>query len=247
MDGSEFFQPSEGGESYDPAAFERFKEQVKKNGQFVAAIRKDEARKKKKEDALAQILLRFIQANQNSELMLLVSRLLEENIPASFILALIVLGNDYIKAAIKEHEMKQEMIEAERISDNNLPAVGGAQSEDLTPVQAPVGEFAVSVRLSDASLPIAIRVAMDEWSSGIFNAGTTQPFRILETVLDKEGLVKGVAIEAAAFVLHEFLVKTDEATFGQRGREAYLGFSEFMLKGIMKKLKEQIENQKQIG
>lgn len=245
MDGLDFFSPTEGGESYDPAAFERFKEQVKKNGQFVAALRKSEQKQKKKEDALAQILLQFIQANQNSALMILVSRLLEENIPASFILAIIILGNEEIKQAVREHEEREARL-ALAGGEQPIPSIF-SQQDIVHDTAVASSQFSLMNRFSNATISLTIKIALDEWGVGIYQAASGQPFRVLETLLDKQGLLKNIVIDASANVLHSFLVSQDSALFGSRGYTSFFSFCEFMLKGILQKLKEQIENQKQLN
>lgn len=243
MDGLDFFNPSDGGESYDPAAFERFKEQVKKNGQFVAAMQRDEKKKKKKEDALAQIILAFIKANKNSGLMVIVSELLEQNIPASFILAIIVLGNPEIRTAIDQHEKEQLALES---GEKDFPMSSRPALPALNEEQQAT-EFSLVARFNDSTIPLKIKLALDEWGVGIFQAGTSQPFKILETVLDKTGHVKNVVIEACATVLQSYLTVSDEATFASRGHESFVSFGEFVMRGIMQKLKDQVENQKQLN
>ncbi len=247
MDGSEFFSPSEGGESYDPAAFERFKEQIKKNAQFVAAMQKDEKKKKKKEDALAQILLKFIQANQHSGLMIIVAELLEQNIPASFVLALIVLGNEDIRLAILEHEEREAQLALAAGEFPEAQAGGPEKRDPLSGREMVTSEFSLVSRFTSATISLEIKIALDEWGIGIYQAASGQPFRILETVLDKEGLVKEIVSKACATVMQNFLVEKDPATFRPRGFSTFFSFSEFLLKGILQKLKEQIENQKQLG
>ncbi len=247
MDGLDFFSPTEGGESYDPAAFERFKEQIKKNAQFVAAMQKDEKKKKKKEDALAQILLKFIQANQHSELMVIVAELLEQNIPASFILALIVLGNEDIKQAIIEHENQEARLALAAGEFPEVSANGPEKRDPLSGREMVTSEFSLVSRFSSAAISLDIKIALDEWGLGIYQAGASQPFRIIETVLDKEGLVKEIVSKACATVMQHFLVEKDPLTFRPRGFSTFFSFSEFMIKGILQKLKEQIEGQKQLN
>jgi len=93
MSDFEFFGGGDVAESYDPAAVERFKERIKQNAQFIAALQQQEKKQKGKDDALFQILLKWIKKNQNRGIMLLVAKLIEFNVPAGFILALLLLGN----------------------------------------------------------------------------------------------------------------------------------------------------------
>jgi len=224
----EFFSPpSEGGEAYDPAAFERFKDQVKKNGAFVAAIRKDEARQKKKEDRLVKILLKFIQTNQHSGILMLAARLLEENIPASFILSIIILGNE---------EMQQEI---KREIQGDLPQIPAGEFVNKEP-----NEFSLMPRFADESLPLKVRAEIDSWGKGIFDAGSAGPFRVLETILNKEGELKKVVVDCAANVLSDYMENNGLKDFDY---DSYFSFAEFLIKGIAKSLKKQVENQKELN
>lgn len=227
MAGPEFFNPSEGGESYDPAAFERFKEQMKKSGAQMAAARAGEQKQKKKEDKLAAILLRFIQSNQKSGILLLAARCLEENIPPSFVLAVILLGNDEIRIELKR-EVRAELI------------AGGEQG----PGARTTSEFSLVTQFADASLPLKVKAEIDTWGKGIWEAGSSVPFRVLETALDSGGNVKKVLVDCCGNVLDDFLSSSGAP---QVAYDTCFSFSEFMLHGIMKKLREQIENQKELS
>lgn len=232
MSDFESFNPGEGGESYDPAAFERFKEQVKKNAAFIAAARKGEQKQKQKEDRLAKILLKFIQSNQKSGILMLAARLLEENIPASFILSIILLGNEEVQA-----ELRKEA-EANRLQ---LPA-GETQASPQPPSEAP-NEFSLMARFNDASLPLKVKAEIDAWGKGIFEAGSPIPFRVLETALAPDGNLKKPVIDCAANVLDDFFA---ENGFAEIEYDNCFSFCEFFMRAVMSKLKQQIENQKEL-
>lgn len=225
MDGSEFFMPSEAGESYDPAAFERFKQQVQANAAFVAALRKGEQRQKQKEDRLFQILLKFIQSNQKSNIVMLVTRLLEENIPASVILAIIVLGNEQLQKEV----------------DESVPQLVAGESVQASTQKNPT--MSITETLSDSSIPLRAKIAIDQWVSGIWETSSAIPFRVLETVLDKAGDVKKVVIACSANVLNDYMESMPEV---KGDYEVYMKFCEFLLRGIITNLKKQIENQKEL-
>lgn len=221
----EFFNPSEGGESYDPKAFERFKEQVKKNAAFIAAARKGEQKQKQKEDRLAKILLKFIQTNQKSGILMLAAKLLQENIPASFILSIIILGNDEIRIEL-EKEAKADVPQLEP----------GIQEPQKT-------EFSLMARFSDSSLPLKMKAEIDAWGRNIFETGSAVPFRILETALTKEGTIKQIVIDCAANVLDDYLAQNELAHISY---DACFSFCELFMKSVMKRLQEQIQNQKEL-
>ena len=93
----ESFLGLDGGEGMDEGAFEAFKEKMRAAAAQIAAIKKEEKKARKKEDELLKILLKFVKSSHNTELVLLISRCLEQNIPAHFILSIVVLGNEEIQ------------------------------------------------------------------------------------------------------------------------------------------------------
>ncbi|MEK9132338.1 MAG: hypothetical protein AAB606_01335, partial [Patescibacteria group bacterium] len=189
---------------------------------FMAAARKGEQKQKVKEDRLAKILLKFIQSNQKSTILMLAARLLEENIPASFILSIIILGNEEVQKEIKAE------------THTSLP--------QLAPGESPA-EFSLITRFSDESVPLKIKAEIDSWGKGIFESGSATPFRVLETALTKEGEVKKVVIDCAANVLGDYL---EASNFPTLDYETFYSFCEFLMQGIAKALKKQIENQKEL-
>lgn len=224
MSDLESFQPGEAGESYDPAAFERFKERIKKNAAFIAAARKSEQKQKQKEDRLAKILLKFIQTNQKSAILMLASKLLEENIPPSFILSIILLGNEEVQIELKKQ------------TQQDLPQIEA-------PVTSTVTEFSLVTKFTDKTLPLKVKVEIDSWGKGILEAGSTVPFRVFETALDSQGNIKKVVIDCAANVLDDFLAVNGAKEISY---DTCYSFCEFLMKGVMKYLQKQIENQKQL-
>jgi len=98
----EFFGgPDQGGESFDAAAFERFKERMKRAAAQLKAQQKTEQKQKKTEDELIKILIKFIKSGKKKDLLLLVTRLLEMNVPAGFIVSLLVISNKDIQEELK--------------------------------------------------------------------------------------------------------------------------------------------------
>ena len=234
MSDFESFSPGSASESYDPAAFERFKEQIKKNAAFMAAARKGEQKQKVKEDRLAKILLKFIQSNQKSGILLLAAKLLEENISASFILSIIILGNEDLK---KETELSLPQAEG---AVEAKPAVRQSASADSIP-----SEFSLMTKFENHALPLTLKAAIDKWGRGIFEAGSAAPFRVLETALNKEGNIKNVVVDCTANVLGDFMETSNARPIP--AYETLYSFCEFLMKGVMKQLQKQIENQKELN
>lgn len=227
MSDAEIFSFNESGESYDPAAFERFKEKVKKNAKFVAALRKAEQKQKKQEDALLKILMQFFQKNQKQGILLLASRLLEQNIPASFVLAIIILGNEALKEEVS-HAMIAQGFQKETL-DSERPK--------------PAQEFSLMAQFSDPSIPLKIKVDVDGWGKGLYEAASSQPYRLLETAIDRENNVKQIIIDCMANVLHDFLENNGMPNFSF---DTAFSFCEFLAKGLLTRIKDEIENRKMV-
>lgn len=235
----EFFRPGEAGESYDPAAFERFKQQMKASAAFIAAARKSEQKQKEKEDKLAKILLKFIQTNQKSGILMLAAKLMEENIPPSFILAIILLGNEEIQAELKREISSLAQIEAPKAGTGEADV----KSQSETREAKTLSEFSLAAKFENPALSLKVKAEIDTWGKSIFEAGSSVPFRVLETALNPEGNIKKVVIDCTANVLDDYLAGNN---MPQVEYDTCFSFCEFLMRGIMQALKKQIENQKEL-
>ena len=239
----EFFSPGEAGESYDPAAFERFKQQMKASAAFIAAARKSEQKQKEKEDKLAKILLKFIQTNQKSGILMLAAKLMEENIPPSFILAIILLGNEEIQAELKREISSLAQIEAPKAENSAETREAGVKSQSDTREAKIPSEFSLAAKFENPALSLKVKAEIDSWGKSIFEAGSSVPFRVLETALNPEGNIKKVVIDCTANVLDDYLASNN---MPQVEYDTCFSFCEFLMRGIMQALKKQIENQKEL-
>lgn len=84
-------------------ASEAFKEQMRKNAAALQAIATHQAAQKTKEDRLAKFLVKFLQTQSDNDLVFLVIKLLQENIPGAFILAcLSIIDKEILTELVKE-------------------------------------------------------------------------------------------------------------------------------------------------
>ncbi|MCH8049759.1 ATP-dependent Clp protease proteolytic subunit [Patescibacteria group bacterium] len=90
-----------GGDTFDAAAFEKFKERMKQAAAQLKALQKQEKRQKQTEDELIRILVKFIKTGKKRDILLLVIRLLEMNVPAGFIVSLLLISNPDIQQELK--------------------------------------------------------------------------------------------------------------------------------------------------
>lgn len=215
-----------GANSMDPNAFEKFKERMAAAAAQLKAMQIGEQKQKKTEDELIKILLKFIQSGQKRDLMLLVSRLLEENIPAGFIVALLLISNQ---------EMQQQL------GLKMLPAAEPASYEGAS-FSATQAQTLPDHYIQDSVLPLKIKIAIDNWVHQISQKAGDNPHRLLRTAIDAEGQIKLPVIQLASFSLRDFL--EEQGIKGDYNR--LKDFMELMLDGIFKKLREQIAGTKEI-
>lgn len=218
------------GEGMSEAAFEKLRERMAAAAAQIAAIRKEEGKQKKKEDELLKILLKFIQHSHKKELVLLISRALEQNIPAVFILNIVLLGNE----EIQEH--LQTFIA-------------------LNPA-APNEKALTFFSPEDQSLPLKLKIEVDNWIKNILKVANEYPHKLLKhaytiektkrevqssfgsTEYDERKVIKESLIQLTAFVLRDYL----EQNKHQEGFEKIKQFSHFILKGILDKTQENLDN-----
>jgi len=211
-----------GGEGMDPAAFERFKERMKAAAAQLKALAAGEQKQKKKEDELVRILLKFIKTGQKKDLLLLVLRLLEQNVPAGFIVSLLLISNRSM-----QEDLGLKMLAA-------APEHGFPEDSDM--------ETLPDQYLKDAALPLAVKIAIDTWLSEIAKRAVENPERILKTILDENGIITLPVTQLAVFSLRAFLEQQGIGYSYDKLKE----FMDLMLEGIIKKTREQFENRKKL-
>lgn len=247
MSDLESFGALDGGEGLDPAALERFNEQMRENAAHIAALQKAQAAQKQQEDKLVKILLKFIQTSQKKELVVLVTELLEQNVPAGFILSLIVLGNEDIqdeagiKLALPEEDITrlEAALAAERAHEQavNSHQDGASASTQIIRFNSDI-----------STLPLKVRIAVDLWSKNILAAGMGTPNKVLDSVYlpgmrgesvapDGEIHIKDIVVKTAVFVVYEFM--HSNRVEGKRS-EIY-DFCLLLLKGILQKIEESLQ------
>ena len=150
----------------DAAAFERFQERVKAAAAHIQAIRKEEKKRKKKEDELIKILLKFIKSSDKKDLVLLISRVLERNVPANFILAIILLGNEEIQREIGEYLMLTPRSSVGASPEPQTPKVSSLESVAHEPSanepSVPEDRSLVFFQ-TDQTMPLKVRIEIDKW------------------------------------------------------------------------------------
>lgn len=206
----------------DTAAFEKFKERMKAAAAQLKSLAAGEQKARKKEDELIKILLKFIKSGKKKDMLLLVLRLLEQNVPAGFIVSLLLISN---------RDMQEDL------GLKMLPSGPEHELPEDSDIETLPDQY-----LKDSVLPLRVKVAIDAWLHEIAKRASENPEKIIFTVLDEEGIIKLPVTQLAVFSLREFLE-------GQKVETSYdklKDFMDMMLEGILKKTREQFQNRKQI-
>lgn len=183
-----FFGADGGGEGMSEQDFERFKEHMRAAAAQLQALQKSEQKQKKGEQKLIKILLKFLKTSRKTDILLLLSRVLEQNVPANFVLSLIILGNEDMQ---KDADMDLKM----------LPS--GKKFDEAETVEA---EQSLTLFGTDEKiLSMKAKIEIDNWIKNMYVQAEEHPYRVTQTVLDFEDNVKLIVIQLVSFVLRDFL------------------------------------------
>jgi len=204
-------------EGMDQAAFERFKERMAAASAQLKAIQAGEQKQKKKEDELIKILLKFIQSGQKRDILLLVTRLLEQNVPASFIVSVLLINNANIQQELGVKLLPPGQIDniKQTLPDRYMP---------------------------NQTIPLKVKIAIDAWVQEMLKYASEKAARLLETALNADGTIKLPLSQLAILCLQDFLNEHNI----QADYPDLKDFMQLMLEGIFKKIKEDLKNRKQL-
>ena len=259
----------------DAGAFERFQEKMRKAAAQIKAIQKQEKKQKKKEQDLVEILLKFIRKSHKQNLVLLISRVLEKNIPANFILAVALLGNEDIQKEIGnyllprsaptgESKEGQDPILTGTAPTDSLPTGDAVSHQPKTHTQieldqdqseASPEENALIFFREDETLPLKVKIEIDNWIKGLVFQASEAPQKLLSTAYDVEvsknedgekeytKLLGENLVKLIANIIFEFLKQNGiEEDF-----KKLMEFSTFLTKGILQKAKEDLGERHELG
>lgn len=227
----EEFLGFDAGEGISAAALEALREKMKAAAAQIAAIKKEESKQKQKEDELLKILVKFVKTSHKKELVLLISRVLEQNIPANFVLAIILLGNEDIQQQVG----KMLLLKA---AENSKKAL-------------------IFFR-EDETMPLKLRIEIDNWIKNMLLQAEESPQKLVKTAYDVEVVeqpkeydfeeqkfeekrtIKMILIQLIAFVLRDFL----EQNKIEEEHSKIFDFAKLILTGILNKIEEGLNNRK---
>jgi hypothetical protein len=246
----EFFGGFDQGEAMSAASLEALRERMKAAAAQIKAIQKEEKKQKIKEDKLLKILMHFVKTSHKTELVLMISRCLELNIPANFILAIILLGNE---------DVQQALGKMRRLAQNGELGQPALKESDHGP-QEQNPQALVFFDPTDESLPLKIKIELDAWIKDILAAADEYPQKLLnraykidyiekprefefdEKEYDKKRSVQPNLVRLMAVVMRDFLEQSKlEEPFSK-----IENFCEFILSGILTKTEENLSARKML-
>ncbi|MBN2087909.1 hypothetical protein JW758_06210 [Candidatus Peregrinibacteria bacterium] len=219
--------PKEAGEDSD----EKFSEEMRKTQQALAQLYKEEGQARASDHDLALILVHFLSQPENTDLFLLISRSLAQDIPSELILAVISLidkkASDKVIGFLETTEGQTSETKALTIAD----------------------------RKDFKSLSPELKKHIDGWIKLINQVAVKKPHRSLESLIikkrssnpeDNGKLVREISpslVQLASFVLRNFLsAQKIEHEFDQ-----LQAFIQEVFVNLVRHLEELVEEQKKIN
>lgn len=163
-------------------AAEAFRERMRQGAKAIKNMGAHQKQQKQKEDKLAQLLVRYLRDQTKSDLLFLIIRLLEQNIPGAFILAVLTISDPQL-----EKELRAEL--------NKIKKIEGPKSENKDEL---VNYGSI------ASLPSNVVAELDAWGQLILEAGLMRPQKTLENVLTPDHKLKSIVLDLIAYSLEQF-------------------------------------------
>jgi len=209
---------------------EQFRDEMKKTQQALAQLQKEEGKAKANDHKLAQILVQFLSQPENTDLFLLVSRAVANNIPSELILAIISLID---KKASEEVKVFLESSEEQSPSPESkaLTIAKNKNFQSLSPDQ---------------------KKTIDNWINRINEVSFKKPHRVLESVVIKkrsenpsqmDNIIRQISpslVQLSAFILRNYLTAQNTSFEFSQLQE----FMQAVFVNLIKNLEELIQEQK---
>ncbi|MBU0577466.1 hypothetical protein KJ742_03370 [Patescibacteria group bacterium] len=214
----------------DEKSDEQFREEMRRIQQALQQLYQEEGKARVHDNNLVQIILQFLNQADSTDLFLLISRAVAQDIPSELIIAIISLIDQKASKEIKgllESSERQE-----------------------TPQEA---SLAIKEHRNFQSLSSEQKSAVDSWIKLINDVATKKPHKCLESIVIKKRSddpasrqlvreVSPVLTQLSAFILRNFLT-SQKVTFEL---ESLQEFMQAVFVNLIKNLEELVEGQKKI-
>lgn len=211
---------------------EQFREQMRQAQAALKQLKKEEGKAKAQDSRVAQVIVQFINDPKNTDLFLLISRCVADDIPSELILAVL---------ALVDQDSYQE-------TEKFLQGPDGQVHE---PQQA----LTVSDKEHLSSLPPLQRQLIDIWIAHIVQVASKRPHRCLAALVkqrlvkDEDGEKKAIRevspafVQLSAFIMRRFFAAQQVVI----EFEELHGFMQVTYVRLVSHLEALVQNQKQIA
>lgn len=172
--------PDEGTGGVSESLSEDAKARFAAAGAAMAQIRKEEKKSKKKDDKVAQVIIKFLGDDKNSHLFTLISRLVARDCPSIFILAIISLIDDESLTVVSDYLKEITEKDAHETVDESMA---------LT---------------KTGDLDAETNRAMIDWITRMQMVLSTNPEKILLKLMIDQKNIDGTVLQLTTFVLQRF-------------------------------------------
>lgn len=172
--------PDEGQGGVSEGLSEDAKAQFAAAGAAMAQIRKEEKKSKKKDDRVAQVIMKFLQNQNDAHLFTLISRLVARDCPSIFILAIISIIDEESLSVVEQYLKETMDKDAHEAVDDSMALVN---SESI-----------------DAETN---RILID-WITRMQMVLAVEPEKILLKLMIDEKNLDGSVLQLATFVLQRY-------------------------------------------
>jgi hypothetical protein len=208
---------------HDEKSDEKFREEMRRAQKAMQQLQKEEGKARAHDDKLAQIIVQFLSQSGGTDLFLLISRCVAQDIPSELIIAVLSLvdrkASEEIVNILKEAKKEAALV---------VPQYGDIHT------------------LNEAQ-----KKTINDWIQNITVAAAHKPHRTLESVLIKsvakgtKELVREISppfVQLSAFILRNYLAMQETQVEVQKLRE----FMENVYFKIIQDLEEMMQGQKKL-
>lgn len=200
---------------------EKFRDEMRATQAALAQLQKEEGTAKTNDFNLAAIIVQFLSQPGNTDLFLLISRAVSQNIPSELIIAILALVDKR-----SQEEVKGLLESGKKHGHSDETALTIHKKADFE------------------SLSPAHKKAIDKWIENIAKVAMSKPHRVLETIVMQgpQRQLSIVAVQLSAFILRNYLKKHDIEIEYQNLRD----FMQGVYVEIVKNLEDLVKEQKQL-
>lgn len=207
----------------DEKSDEKFREEMKRAQQSKKQLQKEEGKARAHDDKLAQIIVQFLASASGTDLFLLISRCVAQDIPSELIIAVLSLVDRQAS-----EEIANILKEAKEASALVVPQYKDMHT--LSPEQ---------------------KKGIDAWIKNITAAAAHKPHRTLDSVLIKsvskgsQEVIREISpplVQLSAFIMRNYLAVQDTHVDVQKLRD----FMQSVYFRLLQDLEEMVQGQKKI-